>query len=192
MKYTYNVCQRYGCLQQESPNRNSQQKPRAMSNSKEQSIAWVRIIEYDRWEEKISTLRGGNQFEVTDRIGHDVVENRCQIRIGRSTAGSNDIRAELRGEPAGYLPDAPIYKGRQDVTRIIGNIMLMHSGFQMRKNFSTNYQQFWHILSKTFATSVLGQKSLKNIGLKGAKLLACQGRPYVSSRPWVVYTARFF
>ena len=45
-----NVCQRYGCLQQESSNRSSQQNTRAMPNSKEQSIAWVRIIEYDRWE----------------------------------------------------------------------------------------------------------------------------------------------
>jgi hypothetical protein len=35
------------------------------------------------------------------------MENRCQIRIGRSTIGSNVIRAELRGEPAGYLPDVP-------------------------------------------------------------------------------------
>jgi hypothetical protein len=70
---------------------------------------------------------------VPDRIDHNVMENRCQIRIGRSTTGSNGIRAEIRGEPADYLPDAPTYKGRQDVTRIIGNIMLVHSGFPNAK-----------------------------------------------------------
>jgi len=36
---------------------------------------------------------------VTD--SHDVMENRCQIGIGRSTTGSNGTRAELIGEPAG-------------------------------------------------------------------------------------------
>jgi len=61
------------------------------------------------------------------------VQNRCKIRIGPSTTGTNGIRAELRGEPAGYLHDAPTYKGRQDVTRIIGNIMLVHSGFPNAK-----------------------------------------------------------
>ena len=61
------------------------------------------------------------------------MENSCQIRIGRSTTGSNGIRAELRGEPAGYLQDVPTYKGRQDVTRINGNIMLVHSGFPNAK-----------------------------------------------------------
>jgi hypothetical protein len=85
--------------------------------------------------------------EVPDRIGHNVMENRRQIRIGRSTTGSSGIRPEIRGEPAGYLPDAPTYKGRQDVTRIIiifiscnwvvtrspGNIMLVHSGFPNAK-----------------------------------------------------------
>jgi hypothetical protein len=43
------------------------------------------------------------------------------------------VNRPLRGEPAGYLPDVPNYKGRQDDTRIIGNIMLVHSGFPNAK-----------------------------------------------------------
>jgi len=105
------------------------------------------------------------------------------MSIGPSTTGTNDIRAELRGEPAGYLPDTPTYKGRQDVTRIIGNIMLVHSGFPNAKELLCKLSAVLTYTLKTFASLVLGPKSLKNIGLKGTKLLACPGCPYISSRP---------
>jgi hypothetical protein len=36
-------------------------------------------------------------------------------------------------------------KERQDVTEIIGNVVLVKSGFHTRKNFSENYKQFGNI-----------------------------------------------
>ena len=39
------------------------------------------------------------------------------------------------GQP-GLLPGAPTYKGRQDVTTIIVNMVTVNSGFLTRKNFS--------------------------------------------------------
>jgi hypothetical protein len=49
--------------------------------------------------------------------------------------------------------------------------------FQTRKNFSENYPQFGHALSKIFAGSVVGRKILKDVCLlKGPKLLACPSR----------------
>jgi len=34
--------------------------------------------------------------------------------------------------------------GHQDVTKMMGNIILVNSGFYMRENLSENYLQFWH------------------------------------------------
>ena len=104
-----------------------------MSKPKEQSITWARITNYDGWEEKISTLNEKSHCEEEDRISHEVIENRCQIRIGRSATGSNGIMAELRGGLAGHLAGAPTYIWRQDFTGIIGNIMLVHSDFPHEK-----------------------------------------------------------
>jgi hypothetical protein len=52
---------------------------------------------------------------------------------------------------------------------------LVNSGFYMQKNLSESNLKFGHTLSR-FASPVLGQKSLKNIGFKGGtKLLAYLG-----------------
>jgi hypothetical protein len=47
----------------------------------------------------------------------------------------------------------------------------------MRKNFSDSYPQFGHAPSKTVAISVLGRKSLKNIGLKARQIISQSGAP---------------
>jgi len=57
-------------------------------------------------------------------------------------------------------------QGAKYVTGIIGNMMLVNSAFRMRNNFSEDYPQFGHALSKSFASPVLGRKSLRNISLK--------------------------
>jgi hypothetical protein len=56
--------------------------------------------------------------------------------------------------------------------------------FHTWKNVSANYSQSGHAPSKLFASPVIGRKTLKNIGLKDAKLLVCSGCPRVSGRPW--------
>ena len=105
------------------------------------------------------------------------------------TAGSWTLkkdRAGLWGGPAGQLPGAPTYKGRQDVTGIIWNMVLVNSGFHMRKNFFENYPPFGHAPSRRFASPVLNWE-----------LLACSASPHVSGRPckrssisWLVYRCR--
>jgi hypothetical protein len=117
---------------------------------------------------------------VTEKIGHEVIENRLQILIGRSTIGSNSIRAELIGGPAGYLPGASTYKERQDVTRKIGNTMLVHSGFLHAKELLRKLSAVLTYTLKIVRQLFLGRRSLKNIGLKGTKLrvLACPGRSF--------------
>jgi hypothetical protein len=54
-----------------------------------------------------------------------------------------------------------LLKERYDVTRIIGNVVLVNSGFHTQKNFLENYLQFGHALSKTFVNSVRGPTRLK-------------------------------
>ena len=53
-------------------------------------------------------------------------------------------RAGLRCKPAGQLPVAPTYMRTLDVIGIIRSMVLVNLGFQMSKNFSKNYQQFWY------------------------------------------------
>jgi hypothetical protein len=68
-------------------------------------------------------------------------------------------RVELEGGQAGQLPVTPVYKECNKVSGIIGNIMLVKPGYRMRKNFTA--------LTKMFASLILRQKCLKNIGFKG-------------------------
>ena len=44
-------------------------------------------------------------------------------------------------------------------------------------NFSENYPKFGHALSKMFAKSVLGRRSLKNVGFKGRQIISLPGAP---------------
>jgi hypothetical protein len=63
----------------------------------------------------------------------------------------------------------------QDVTEIIGNMVLVNSGFHMRETFSENYPHLGHEPPTIFASPVLRRKTLKKyISFKG-RLLACSG-----------------
>jgi hypothetical protein len=64
------------------------------------------------------------------------------------------------------------YLGCLDVTGIIGNMVLVNPGLRTRKNFSENYPKFGHAFSEVFDGSLLGQKSLKNISLKGLHIIS--------------------
>jgi hypothetical protein len=69
-----------------------------------------------------------------------------------------------------------ICPGRKDVTGIIGNMLLVNSGFYTRKNCSANYPQFGYARSKRFAGCVQDRKISKNVGLKRC--------PDMSGRAW--------
>ena len=49
---------------------------------------------------------------------------------------------------------------------MIGNIVLVNSGFHTHKNFTENYPCFGHTPSNISASPVLGQKSFKVTGFK--------------------------
>ena len=55
--------------------------------------------------------------------------------------------------------------------------MLINSGFHMRNNLSANIQQFGHAPSEMFGSPILGRKSLKNIGVKGRRIINLPGAP---------------
>jgi len=78
-----------------------------------------------------------------------------------------DVRTGLRGGPTALLLKAPTYKRCLDVTGIIINMVLVNSDFPHMRKFPENYLHFGCASSKMFASPVLGQKSSKNIGLKG-------------------------
>jgi formylmethanofuran dehydrogenase subunit B len=46
-------------------------------------------------------------------------------------------------------------KGHYDVTGIIRNMVLANLGFHTQMNFSQNYPQFGHVLSRGFTNPVL-------------------------------------
>jgi hypothetical protein len=92
-------------------------------------------------------------------------------RFGSQNLLGISIRDGERGAPAGKLPGLPTYKWGQNVGVIIGDIVLVNSGFRTRKNSFENYTQFGHALSKMFASAVLGQKSLKSNGFKGRQII---------------------
>jgi hypothetical protein len=71
----------------------------------------------------------------------------------------------------------------QDVTGIIGNMVLVNSVFDMWKDFSKKYPQFGYMPSKMFASLVLCWKSLKNIYLKGRQIISLPGGAHISGRP---------
>ena len=55
--------------------------------------------------------------------------------------------------------------------------MLINSGFHTRNNLPENIPQFGHAPSELFASPLLGRKSLKNIGLKGRRIINLPGAP---------------
>lgn len=83
------------------------------------------------------------------------------------------------------LPGAPAYEGRQDVTRIIGNMVLVKSGPHKRNNFWEKLSAIWSRPFRNFACTVLRRKSFKIAFLRGPKFLTCSGRPRVWCQPSV-------
>jgi hypothetical protein len=67
---------------------------------------------------------------------------------------------------------------------IVGNTVLVNSGFLTRNNLSENNPQFGQAPPEFFGSHVLGRKFLKNIGLSGAEFFISPGGPHVSGRPW--------
>jgi len=64
-------------------------------------------------------------------------------------------------------------------------MMLINSGFHTRNNLSENIPQFGHAPSELFASPVLGRKSLKNVGLKGRRIINLPGAPTCLGLPWL-------
>ena len=56
-------------------------------------------------------------------------------------------------------------------------MVLINSGFHKQNNLSENIPQFGHAPSELFASPFLGRKSLKNIGLKGSRIINLPGAP---------------
>ena len=100
-----------------------------------------------------------------------------QKKLTTCSAGPRD---GVGGGPAGQPPEAPTDKRCKDVTEIIGNMVLVNIGFYIGKNFSEICPQFGHAPSKLFTSPFRSQRRLKNIGLKGAKLLVCRARQIIS------------
>ena len=50
-------------------------------------------------------------------------------------------------------------------------MVLINSGFHTRTNLSESIPQFGHAPSELFASPILCRKSLKNIGLKGRRII---------------------
>ena len=69
------------------------------------------------------------------------------------------VRAGHTGGSVGQPPVAPFYKGRCDVTGIIGNVVLVNSDFHKPKNFSKNCPRWTRTLGK-IASSFLDRKIL--------------------------------
>ena len=61
------------------------------------------------------------------------------------------------------VPGQPTYKGRWEVTGIIGNTVV-NSGFpKTKKCLLKDYPLFWHAPSKTFASPLIGQKHFETL-----------------------------
>jgi len=52
-------------------------------------------------------------------------------------------RTDLVGATAGQLPVAPTYKGRKDVTGIIGNVVFVTSGFPYATELLRKLSAIW-------------------------------------------------
>jgi len=56
-------------------------------------------------------------------------------------------------------------------------MVLIISGFHTRNNLSENIPQIGHAPSEMFGSPILGRKSLKNIGVKGRRIINLPGAP---------------
>jgi hypothetical protein len=83
------------------------------------------------------------------------------------------VQDGIRGWPAG----PPTHSGWEDVTGKIGNSVLINSDLHTWMNFSENYPQFGHALSKIFAKPVLRRQSLKDVGFEGHQIISLLGAP---------------
>ena len=64
-------------------------------------------------------------------------------------------------------------------------MVLINSGFHKRNNLSENIPQFGHTPSELFASPILCRKSLRNVGLKGRRIIILPGGPHVLGWPWL-------
>jgi len=64
-------------------------------------------------------------------------------------------------------------------------MVLINSGFHKRNNLSENIPQFGHTAWELFASPILCRKSLRNIGLKGRRIIILPGGPHVLRWPWL-------
>lgn len=78
--------------------------------------------------------------------------------------------------------------GRLDVTKIFGNIVLLNSGFHTRKNSPKIIRNLGMGPQKIFVSPFQGWKRLKNVGLKGRKVIDLPGRQHVSYLVVVILT----
>ena len=67
--------------------------------------------------------------------------------------------------------------GRKAVTGIIGNMVLINSGFHTRNNLSEDIPQLRHAPSELFGSPIVGRKNLKNVGLKRRRIINLPGVP---------------
>jgi len=81
-----------------------------------------------------------------------------------------------QGQTKGQLPGVPTCKGHYSVTGIIRNMVLANWGFHTQMNFSQNYPQFGHALSRGFTNPVLRWTSV----LRGTKWIACLGHHIIN------------
>jgi hypothetical protein len=85
------------------------------------------------------------------------------------------VRVGHRDGSVGQPPGASTYKGRCDVTGILGNVVLVNSDFHKSKNFSNICSRLARTLWK-IANPFLTEKVERIEAVRGRKLLACSGR----------------
>ena len=99
------------------------------------------------------------------------------------------------GGPAGKLPGAQTYKGRQHITGIIGNMVLVDSSFPHAKEFLRNIIRHLDTRTQKSSPALSQAEKVERIsGLRGARLLACprhqnNGLPGVPTSLWPALTA---
>jgi len=95
----------------------------------------------------------------------------------------------LTGRPAKQLPGGPNYKGRYDVTAMVGNVVLVNSGFHKRINFSGNYLQMWQVPSENLFQPSPKTKMFKEFQLEGAPNCGPSRGPELLTCPWSIQIA---
>jgi len=104
---------------------------------------------------------------------------------------------KLRAERDWRVGQPGSCQGPKAVTGIIGNMVMINSGFHMRDNLSENIPQLRHAPSGLFGSPILGRKILKNIGLKRRRIINLPVAPTSTVQvakkfPYFFRTARYW